>query len=46
MAYALIGYVSEDPLNTMVQALVALLAAVNAMILIYRLVNKIIEGSV
>ena len=46
MAYALIGYVDEDPLNTMVQALVALLAAVNAMILIYRLVNRIIEGSV
>jgi len=46
MAYALIGYVGEDPLNTMVQTLVALLAAVNAMILIYRLVNKIIEGSV
>jgi len=42
----LIGYVGEDPLNTMVQAVVALLAAVNAMILIYRLVNKIIEGSV
>jgi len=46
MAYALIGYVDEDPLNNMVQALVALLAAVNAMILIYRLINKIIEGSV
>jgi len=46
MVYALIGYVDEDPLNAMVQAVVALLAAVNAMILIYRLVNKIIEGSV
>jgi len=46
MVYALIGYVDEDPLNTMVQTLIALLAAVNAMILIYRLINKIIEGSV